>query len=55
MILDRTLVLTNKDVEILKQEIPSDKKIHSFMKEIQSENNKNLEAKIEPWMKISHT
>lgn len=50
MILDRTLSLTNNDVKKLQQEIPSDKKIHRFMKEISETNKKNLEENIEPWM-----
>lgn len=50
MILYRTLSLTNNDVKKLQQEIPSDKKIHRFMKEISETNKKNLEENIEPWM-----
>ncbi len=51
MILDRTLSLTDNDVKLLQKEIPSDKKIHSFMKEINKDNNKKLEENIEPWMR----
>lgn len=38
MILDHTLKLTDKDIETLNQDIPSDKKIHQMMKEIREEN-----------------